>query len=199
MYIDIFACREIYPQRSIIRKHTHKGSWVMSLISQMEFIYSCCHDAAHLRKDEKSHWNKEKLHLFCGRPVVSVSPYLSLFVSAVEHSHAAVINYRLPPARSHPSLVLLDEAVYSASGFTIDCNGNCRKWCFENPFSLFINCGMIKDARWLSVWINDRVWNWNTFSVTVLKVHWMEWLLSNCVFRAVGMFNKSVFYLKSEG
>lgn len=57
--------------------------------------------------------------------------FLSLSVSAVEHSHAAVINYRLPPARSHPSLVLLHEAVYSAPGFTIDCSRNCRKWCFE--------------------------------------------------------------------
>ncbi|KAJ4921106.1 hypothetical protein JOQ06_022696, partial [Pogonophryne albipinna] len=44
----------------------------------------------------------------------------------VRHSHTPPINYRLPPARGHPSLALLDEPVYSALGrawlgFAIDC------------------------------------------------------------------------------
>lgn len=71
-----------------------------------------------------------------GHPPVCVSAYLAVFVSAVKRSHTAVINYRSPPARSHPSLGLLHQAVYSAPGSTIDCAGNCRMCWFENPLSL---------------------------------------------------------------
>lgn len=141
-----------------------------SITSEVECVSSSLDLCCETEKIEKSCCNEEKFHLCLSISSVGIllflSPLISVCSSWLSNTHAAVINYRLPPAR-WPSIIgtpwrtCLHSSRRLRPGFIIDSGGKSRRQHSDYDYK--------KQGAGV-VWVNERVWNWNTVNVTVLKV-----------------------------